>query len=76
MLVCDCVSVRSSWGIAYLSKMMEEVSTMMAYDAHVVDQMSEDEILACLVAETGPTFTVRITVLWIHLIILLLEHCI
>eukprot|EP00064_Thunnus_orientalis_P010551 superscaffoldBa00001441_g10577 len=38
--------------------MMEEVSTMMAYDAHVVEQMSEEEILACLVEETGPTFTV------------------
>nr|XP_020469624.1 rab GTPase-activating protein 1-like [Monopterus albus] len=38
--------------------MMEEVSTMMAYDAHIMEQMSEQEILACLVAETGPTFTV------------------
>ncbi|KAG7510660.1 hypothetical protein JOB18_027663 [Solea senegalensis] len=38
--------------------MMEEVSTMMAYDADVMEQMSEEEILACLVAETGPTFTV------------------
>ncbi|XP_040916806.1 rab GTPase-activating protein 1-like [Toxotes jaculatrix] len=38
--------------------MMEEVSMMMAYDAHVMEQMSEDEILACLVAETGPKFTV------------------
>ncbi|XP_035465518.1 rab GTPase-activating protein 1-like isoform X1 [Scophthalmus maximus] len=38
--------------------MMEEVSTMMAYDAHVMEQMSEEEILACLVAETGPKFTV------------------
>ncbi|XP_067470022.1 rab GTPase-activating protein 1-like [Thunnus thynnus] len=38
--------------------MMEEVSTMMAYDAQVVEQMSEEEILACLVEETGPTFTV------------------
>ncbi|XP_053191558.1 rab GTPase-activating protein 1-like [Scomber japonicus] len=38
--------------------MMEEVSMMTAYDEHVVDQMSEEEILACLVAETEPTFTV------------------
>ncbi|XP_029350463.1 rab GTPase-activating protein 1-like isoform X2 [Echeneis naucrates] len=38
--------------------MMEEVSMMMAYDAQVMEQMSEEEILACLVAETGPKFTV------------------
>ncbi|CAK6966983.1 rab GTPase-activating protein 1-like [Scomber scombrus] len=38
--------------------MMEEVSMMTAYDAHVVGQMSEDEILASLVAEIEPTFTV------------------
>ncbi|XP_055361859.1 rab GTPase-activating protein 1-like isoform X2 [Betta splendens] len=38
--------------------MMEEVFTMMAYDAQAVEQMSEQEILACLGAETGPTFTV------------------
>uniref|UniRef100_A0A8D0AVN2 RAB GTPase activating protein 1-like 2 n=1 Tax=Sander lucioperca TaxID=283035 RepID=A0A8D0AVN2_SANLU len=38
--------------------MMEDVSMMMAYDAHVMDQMSEEEILACLVEEIGPTFTV------------------
>ncbi|XP_020508314.2 rab GTPase-activating protein 1-like [Labrus bergylta] len=37
--------------------MMEEVSVMMAYDAQVMEQMSEDEILACLVEETGPKFT-------------------
>lgn len=41
---------------------MEEVSASMAYDANVMARMSEDEILACLVAETGPTFTVRLTV--------------
>ncbi|TNN24914.1 hypothetical protein EYF80_064960 [Liparis tanakae] len=29
--------------------MMEEVSTIMAYDAQVMEQMSEEEILACLV---------------------------
>lgn len=29
-----------------------------AYDAHAIEQMSEEEILACLVAETGPTFDV------------------
>ncbi|KAG8013252.1 Rab GTPase-activating protein 1-like [Nibea albiflora] len=38
--------------------MMEEVSVMMAYDASVMEQMSEEEILACLVADTGPKFTV------------------
>ncbi|XP_074548449.1 rab GTPase-activating protein 1-like isoform X2 [Halichoeres trimaculatus] len=38
--------------------MMEEVSNMMAYDAQVMEQMSEEEILACLVAETEPKFTV------------------
>ncbi|KAM8833142.1 rab GTPase-activating protein 1-like [Synchiropus picturatus] len=38
--------------------MMEEVSVMMAYDAQAVEQMSEEEILACLVEEPGPTFTV------------------
>lgn len=41
-----------------MGKMMEEVSMMMAYDAHVMEQMTEEEILACLVAETGPQFTV------------------
>ncbi|XP_041809752.1 rab GTPase-activating protein 1-like [Chelmon rostratus] len=38
--------------------MMEEVSVMMAHDAHLMEQMSEEEILECLVAETGPQFTV------------------
>ncbi|KAM9341047.1 rab GTPase-activating protein 1-like [Symphorus nematophorus] len=38
--------------------MMEEVSVMMAYDAQIMEQMSEEEILACLVDETGPKFTV------------------
>ncbi|XP_029900428.1 rab GTPase-activating protein 1-like [Myripristis murdjan] len=39
--------------------MMEEVSITMAYDAHTVDQMSEEEILACLVAESpAPASTV------------------
>ncbi|XP_012709376.2 rab GTPase-activating protein 1-like isoform X1 [Fundulus heteroclitus] len=38
--------------------MMQEVSMVTAYDAHAIDQMSEEEILACLVAETGPTFNV------------------
>ena len=35
---------------------------MMAYDAQVMEQMSEEEILACLVEESGPKFTVRLTV--------------
>lgn len=47
-------------GAAYLGKMMEEVSVTMHYDVHDMDQMSEEEILACLVAETGPKFTVRL----------------
>ncbi|KAM9707411.1 rab GTPase-activating protein 1-like [Menidia menidia] len=38
--------------------MMEEMSVAMACDAQVMDQMTEEEILACLAAETGPTFTV------------------
>lgn len=48
--------------------MMEEVSVMMAYDANLVEQMSEEEILASLVEETGPKFTVRLTVPGVHLI--------
>ncbi|XP_034714963.1 rab GTPase-activating protein 1-like [Etheostoma cragini] len=39
--------------------MMEDVSMMMAYDSHVMDQMSEEEILACLVEEIEPAFTVH-----------------
>ncbi|XP_010793324.1 rab GTPase-activating protein 1-like, isoform 10 isoform X2 [Notothenia coriiceps] len=38
--------------------MMEEVSMTMAYDADTLEQLSEEEILACLVEETGPKFTV------------------
>lgn len=34
--------------------MMEEVSISLAYDAHIIDQMSEEEILASLVVETLP----------------------
>ncbi|KAM7403335.1 hypothetical protein PAMA_003996 [Pampus argenteus] len=40
--------------------MMEEVHMATACDAHVEDQMSEDEILASLVAETVPAFTVPV----------------
>ncbi len=36
------------------AKMMEEVSITVAYDAHIIDQMSEEEILASLVVETLP----------------------
>ncbi|KAM6973034.1 rab GTPase-activating protein 1-like [Aplochiton taeniatus] len=32
--------------------MMEEVSIEVAYDAHIVNQMSEEEILVCLVTES------------------------
>nr|XP_055057679.1 uncharacterized protein rabgap1l2 isoform X2 [Misgurnus anguillicaudatus] len=35
-------------------KMMEEVSIAVAYDAYIIDQMSEEEILASLVAESLP----------------------
>lgn len=31
-----------------------------AYDAHAIEQMSEEEIFACLESETGPKFTVRL----------------
>uniref|UniRef100_A0A3Q0SBT6 Uncharacterized protein n=1 Tax=Amphilophus citrinellus TaxID=61819 RepID=A0A3Q0SBT6_AMPCI len=41
--------------------MMEEVSAVTAYDAHTIGQMSEEEILASLVAETEPKFTVRLS---------------
>lgn len=34
--------------------MMEEVSIALAYDAHIIDQMSEEEILASLVVESLP----------------------
>ncbi|XP_041957836.1 rab GTPase-activating protein 1-like isoform X1 [Alosa sapidissima] len=34
--------------------MMEEVSISVAYNAHIIDQMSEEEILASLVAESLP----------------------
>lgn len=34
--------------------MMEEVSISVAYDAHIIDQMSEEEILASLVVESLP----------------------
>ncbi|XP_049596873.1 rab GTPase-activating protein 1-like [Syngnathus scovelli] len=36
--------------------MMQEVSVTLPCNAQVVEQMSEEEILACLVAETGPHF--------------------
>ncbi|XP_034380979.1 rab GTPase-activating protein 1-like [Cyclopterus lumpus] len=35
--------------------MMEEVSTIMTYDVHVMEQMSEEEILACLIPATETT---------------------
>lgn len=39
--------------------MMEEVSISVAYDAHIIDQMSEEEILASLVVESLPKQVVR-----------------
>lgn len=33
---------------------MEEVSISVAYNAHIINQMSEEEILASLVAESLP----------------------
>ncbi|KAM4625282.1 uncharacterized protein ACJ7VT_003752 [Polymixia lowei] len=38
--------------------MMEELAITMAYDAQLADQLSEEEILACLVAESQPKSTV------------------
>ncbi|XP_023207937.1 rab GTPase-activating protein 1-like [Xiphophorus maculatus] len=38
--------------------MMQEVSMVTAYDANTIEQMSEEEILAYLVADTEPTFNV------------------
>ncbi|XP_013865240.1 rab GTPase-activating protein 1-like, isoform 10 [Austrofundulus limnaeus] len=38
--------------------MMEEVSMLTSNDARAIEQMSEEEILACLVAEAGPGFRV------------------
>nr|XP_057946084.1 rab GTPase-activating protein 1-like [Doryrhamphus excisus] len=38
--------------------MMEEVSVTMSYDAQLSEQMTEEAILACLVAETQPSFPV------------------
>ena len=37
---------------------MEEVSISVAYNAHIINQMSEEEILASLVAESLPKQTV------------------
>lgn len=45
-----------------LDKMMEEVSMVTSNDARAIEQMSEEEILACLVAEAGPAFRVRLIV--------------
>ncbi|XP_077417071.1 rab GTPase-activating protein 1-like isoform X2 [Vanacampus margaritifer] len=39
-------------------KMMQEVSVTVSCDAQLAEQMSEEEILACLVAETGPHFLI------------------
>nr|XP_061798324.1 rab GTPase-activating protein 1-like [Nerophis lumbriciformis] len=38
--------------------MMQEISVSMSCDAQLVENMTEEEILACLVAETGPQFPV------------------
>ncbi|XP_077394955.1 rab GTPase-activating protein 1-like isoform X2 [Festucalex cinctus] len=38
--------------------MMQEVSVTVSCDAQLAEQMSEEDILACLVAETGPHFPV------------------
>lgn len=40
--------------------MMEELSVAMQYGVCDPEQMSEEEILACLVADTEPKFTVRL----------------
>lgn len=46
-------------GRTFLAEMMEEMAMVTACDARAIEEMSEEEILACLVAETEPTFTVR-----------------
>ncbi|KAJ8003747.1 hypothetical protein DPEC_G00151560 [Dallia pectoralis] len=38
--------------------MMEEVSIAVAYDSHIIDQMTEEEIVACLVTESSTKHTV------------------
>lgn len=40
-------------------KMMQEVSIMVAYDAHVVDRPGDEDTLACLVAHSRPLRTPR-----------------
>lgn len=50
---------------AYVGKMMQEVTITTACEAQFAEQMSEEEILACLVTETKPTLTVR-PAAWIH----------
>lgn len=39
--------------------MMQEVSIMVAYDAHVVDRPGEEDTLACLVAHSRPLRALR-----------------
>ncbi|PWA21273.1 hypothetical protein CCH79_00009384 [Gambusia affinis] len=41
------------------TKMMQEVSIMVAYDAHVVDRPGEEDTLACLVAHSKPLRSFR-----------------
>lgn len=43
-----------------MGKMMEELSVTMQCDVCDVERMSEEEILACLVSDTEPKFTVRL----------------
>lgn len=38
---------------------MQEVSIMVAYDAHVVDRPGEEDTLACLVAHSRPLWSLR-----------------
>ncbi|KAK7904774.1 hypothetical protein WMY93_017381 [Mugilogobius chulae] len=41
-----------------LSTMMQEVSAILANDALVAEELSEEEILACFMDDSGPHFTV------------------
>lgn len=41
------------------AKMMQEVSIVVAYDAHVVERPGEEDTLACLVAHSKPLRTPR-----------------
>lgn len=57
------------------AKMMQEVSIMVAYDAHVVDRPGEEDTLACLVAHSRPLRTLRPVVGWFSRHYVYLFYC-